>query len=292
MQKPKDIAKSVKRLAKSNFSLFDSTLTTRLTGLRVFDVGQGDCFGLLNQNGEVFCYVDYGGLGNHPDQGSRLKNPAGSRMPVAYGSGYTAIILTHWDKDHYYSAKKYNDEAKKGLWLVPRQLASPQAVRFAAGLPNALRWPESWGQKVKTFRVNSNDHIEIRKCEKFVGSAKTEDRNATGLVVTLSKFKNRTLQFYSLLPGDRHFDGIPALPSAEIRVLIAYHHGSDTDWKPATKREITNLLGTPRDLVYSYGSSNTFGHPVTINYKTEWHPPTVRTPRLRTRKKKFEDFTW
>ncbi len=292
MQKLEDIGKSVKRLAKSKVKLFDPALTTRLAGLRVFDVGQGDCFGLLDQRGEVFCYVDYGGLGDHPDQGSRAKTVAATRMPVGYGASYTAVILTHWDKDHYYSAKRYNTDAQNGLWLVPRQLASPQAVRFAAKLKNALRWPESLGKKSKTFWLNSEDCIEIRKCEKFVGSAATEDRNVTGLVITLSKFKNRKLLFYSLLPGDRHFDGIPGLPAAPIRVLIAYHHGSDTDWKATTKHEITSALGTPRHLVYSYGSSNTFGHPVTANYKTEWHPPTLKTPHLRRKKAKHEDFKW
>jgi hypothetical protein len=77
-------------------------------------------------------------------------------MPVVYGTGHTAIVLTHWDKDHYYSAKKYNDEAKKGLWLVPRQLASPQAVKFAAGLSNALRWPEAQGSSIFVFCSDEN----------------------------------------------------------------------------------------------------------------------------------------
>jgi hypothetical protein len=146
-----DISKSVTRDASSTVALFTPSLTTALSGIRVFDVGQGDCIGLLDQNGVVFCYVDYGGLGDHPDHGSPLLNPAASRMPTTYGSGYTAMVLTHWDKDHYYSAKKYNTDARNGLWLVPRQLASPQAVRFAAGLPNALSWPESWGTAQSHF---------------------------------------------------------------------------------------------------------------------------------------------
>jgi hypothetical protein len=287
-----DIGTSVTGTASGKLTLSDPAKTTALAGMRVFDIGQGDCIGLLDQNNEVFCYVDYGGLGDHPDRGSTATNPASTRMPVQYGAALTTIVLTHWDKDHYYSAKKYNTDAQKCQWLVPRQMASPQAVRFAAKLTNALCWPESRKKNAVKFAVGADHSIEIRKCSAFVAGALTEDRNSTGLAVTLLCHEDGRLKTYMLLPGDCHFDGIPSLPGGAIRALLAYHHGSRTHWSTATKTVIAGSLQTPRDLAYSFGKSNTYRHPRRDNYKTEWHPATVETPDLRAKGQRWHDFLW
>jgi hypothetical protein len=99
--KTKDIAKAVDETAGADqLELFDRESVTALSGVRVFDVGQGRCIGLLDQHEAVFCYVDYGGLADHPD----MNNPHNTRkrLPVRYGEGRVSIVLTHWDKDHYW----------------------------------------------------------------------------------------------------------------------------------------------------------------------------------------------
>jgi hypothetical protein len=287
-----DIGGAVTTVAGNKLSLSDPSKTTGLAGMRVFDIGQGDCIGLLDQNHKVFCYVDYGGLGDHPDRGSKAMNPAAIRMPVQYGSGLTTIILTLWDKDHYFSAKKYNTDAQKCQWLAPRQMASPQAVRFAAKLTNALCWPESRKKSAVKFSVGPNHYIEIRKCQSFVAKAITEDRNSTGLAITLLHYMNGALKNYMLLPGDCYFDGIPTLPTAPIRALLAYHHGSRTHWSAATKNVITRSLQSPRDLAYSFGKNNTYHHPRRYNYKPDWHRPRMETPDLRASGQQSYDFLW
>jgi hypothetical protein len=98
--------------------LFNPRNTTAITGIRVFDVGQGDCIGLLDQNGHVFCYVDYGGLLDHPDALNPTNTPL--RQPTQYAGGTVSIVLTHWDKDHYYSAYRKNTAAQSCEWLAPR----------------------------------------------------------------------------------------------------------------------------------------------------------------------------
>jgi hypothetical protein len=288
-----DVGNAVTAVAGSKLSLSDPSKTTALAGIRVFDIGQGDCIGLLDQRGEVFCYVDYGGLGDHPDLGSKATNPTSARMSVHYGTGLTTIILTHWDKDHYYSAKKYNTDAQKCQWLVPRQMASPQAVRFAAKLTNALCWPEARKKTAVQFSVGTDHYIEIQKCELFVANATKEDRNTTGLAITLLRYQDGQLKTYMLLPGDCHFDGIPTLPKGvPIRTLIAYHHGSHTDWNAHTKPTIAKTLVSPRSMAYSYGENNTYGHPQHSNYQTEWDPFATRTPHLRKASRPYEDFLW
>lgn len=100
MSKVDDVSKSVTAVT-SSLTLVNSTLTTDVNGIRVFDVGQGDCIGLLDQSNEIFCYVDYGGLNDHPD----ATNPTntGKRLPETVNGRLVPIVLTHWDKDHYMS---------------------------------------------------------------------------------------------------------------------------------------------------------------------------------------------
>jgi beta-lactamase superfamily II metal-dependent hydrolase len=292
-----DIGKVLTAVAGNQLRLSDPAFTTSLQGIRVFDVGQGDCIGLLDQHKRVFCYIDFGGLGDHPDRLSTAPNPSATRLSVNYLSQLTTIVLTHWDKDHYYSAKRYNTNAQQCQWLAPRQLASPQAVKFAANLTKAYCWPAHLGQSTRKFPVGADHDIEIRKCQPFNANATQENRNHTGLAVTLWKKDRGQLKTYMLLPGDCHFDGIPHLPpGVPIHTLIAYHHGSRTDFTPATSQEVNNPRTHPGVLAYSYGQNNTYRHPRKANYQPTWDPPTLETPNLRAARisppPSSQDFIW
>jgi hypothetical protein len=111
-----------------------------ISGVRLFDVGQGDCHGLTDENNDVFCYIDFGGRQDHPDPSNA--NRSTGRLPVRYGERWAAIVLTHWDNDHFWTAVKRNVDAKNASWLVPRQHVSAQASRFAASLVNVRAFPE------------------------------------------------------------------------------------------------------------------------------------------------------
>lgn len=275
---PEDIGLTRPEAASTtDFVVLNPLLTSELRGIRVFDVGQGDCIGLLDQHDKVFCYVDYGGLANHPDAG----NPGNTamRLPVRVGTEFVSIILTHWDKDHYYSAYKKNRAAESCEWIVPRQWASPLAVSMAARLTRAMCWPEFVGAAPARYAVGPDHSIEIRKCQPFDPKDSNQDRNSSGLAVTLRLSVNGKLSTYMLLPGDCHYDGIPARPRAPIRALLAYHHGSKTDWTKHTALAIA-APGPKHALVYSYGHPK--WTPVTANYSPDWDPPTVtHTPSLR-----------
>ncbi|MBS1994775.1 MAG: hypothetical protein JSS86_00635 [Cyanobacteria bacterium SZAS LIN-2] len=272
-----DARQSIAEAPSANsVTLVDPNHTTALTGIRVFDVGQGDCFGLLDQQSRVFCYVDYGGLANHPEDGS--PGWSAQNLAVSYASGFASIILTHWDKDHYYSAVRKNPQADQCTWLVPRQWISPQALLFAGRLNRARCWPESLGKSSAKFPVGAQHEIEIRKCQPFDPKALKEDRNGSGLVVTLNRKSGSVVLEYMLLPGDCHFDGIPPLPAGTIRALIAYHHGSQTHWKAKTGPVVANASAN-HTLVYSYGQRN--WKPATARYQPIWDPGAVHTTSLR-----------
>jgi len=272
----------------SQLELFDSDKVSSTSGVRVFDVGQGDCIGLLDQDRQVFCYVDYGGLMDHPD----AANPAATRerMPVENDGELVPIVLTHWDKDHYWSANKKNPQAQQCEWLVPRQMVSPQALLFARGLKDAKCWPETRGSRPARFGVGESWDVEIRKCAAFSKKKVNEDRNKTGLAVTFLRWYEDSVETFMLLPGDCPFHLIPGLPEAQLCGLVAYHHGARKGWTSATRRAIGNLH-EQREMVYSYGE-NEYGHPDRRNYRPDWDSTATTTCAARDAQRKSVDIHW
>ena len=262
---------------------------TAITGIRVYDVGQGDCIGLLDQNGEVCLYVDYGGYLDHPDS----TRPAGAapRMPTQTKRGRIGILVTHWDQDHVYSAHRYNTDAQDGPWLVPRQWVSPFAARLAAKVKRAQCWPEHKGQAAHRFVVGGRHVIEVCKCRPFDRLKPKEDRNLSGLAVTILEVRGDRVLRQIVLPGDCPFDLIPTLPRVPIRHLVAYHHGAETHWTAKTAA-VLGLWKGPQSMSYSYSPLNTYGHPAWRKYRPVWHRNSVRTPNVRRAGQEFADFLW
>lgn len=269
---PEDIGEAVAEATSvEHVELFDPRAVTSITGVRVFDVGQGDCIGLLDQDRQVFCYFDYGGLADHPERRSpgHMQAHAATRSD---GRDLT-IVLSHWDKDHYWSAQKKNPSAQAGYWLVPRQNVSPQAAMFAAGLSKARCWPERLGDGPVAFKVGARFEIEIRKCHGFDRDAVNEDRNLTGLAIAVVRKDQDGAKPTSmiLLPGDCPFDLIPHRPRSPLRGIVAYHHGSGVHWNLRTMMAIARKHVAFR-MVYSFGAAygnttNAYGHPDRGNYE-------------------------
>ncbi|HTV87149.1 MAG TPA: hypothetical protein VME63_17250 [Dyella sp.] len=294
---PSDVATIIPTTANTaTLKLIDASVTG-INGVRVFDVGQGDCVGLRDQNDDVFCYVDYGGNEYHPDNGTPSRTA--TRLPVKPGASYLPIILTHWDKDHYWSANKKNPSAQQCEWLVPRQWVSPQAARFAAKLPNAKCWPESIGDQAKSFAVGADFAIDIRKCAAFPAHTNREDRNHSGLAIVLIRHPSSDAT-HMLLPGDCAFDRIPNLPAnLSLCAITAYHHGASTDWRTATETTLTNAVASTH-MVYSYGThppgtTNHYGHPNRANYqipKHNWDTQATTTDEVRSAGNQSTDVNW
>lgn len=287
-----DVSGEVKKRATlSSLKIHDTNLVTSLNGVRVVDVGQGDCIGLLNQDDKVFCYVDFGGLNDHPEKGHRGPDPSKNRMPEKIENQYVSIILTHWDKDHFWSAYKKNSEAKNCQWIVPKQRVSPQALKFAARLNDAKRWPESIGNKTHSFPVGKDHRVIIRKCKTFDANDYNPDRNITGLAVTLIRSKDSIDEAVIILPGDCPFDEIPNLVSSlPIKAMVAYHHGSNANWNINTTNSIMKKA-TCALLAYSYGN-NHYGHPDEKNYSPDWNAYAEKTADIRASGKFFIDMKW
>jgi len=267
--------------------LFDKIQVSSISGIRVFYVGQGDAIGLLNEKHEVVLYVDYGGLVDHPDKDNGYTNTS-STLPPWHDQDHIPVVLTHWDKDHYFSAKHVK-EMLDSQWIVPDQSIGVQATKFSATLNNAYTWPEASPPLVLSFFTINGDEIRIEKIKERPVKSKSEDRNLTGLSITIIKVGVSTPYKFIQLPGDAPFHKIPefyALQNDSDYFFIggtAYHHGSKRHWVKKTSK----ILGQPNidaKVIYSYGPSNTYGHPSRTNYQTlNWDAQTEETPSYKNK---------
>lgn len=235
----------------------------RISGVRVYDVGQGDAIAVLDQRRRPFLLIDYGGREGRPFS---RRSEVDEHLPVPEDG---LLMLTHWDEDHWCSADIGSD-VRRLQWLVPRQITSPRAVRFSAQLDRIHCIPAKVEQIPQCFRARNGDEIWWEKIGPMApAGARDEDCNRSGVAFAIVS-RNRRQAI--LLPGDapfdriRHYWELRARPLA-LRGVVAFHHGAGTHWREAT-REL--LFGWPRrgrlDLIYSCAKPNTYEHPDPRNY--------------------------
>ncbi|QSX74002.1 hypothetical protein HIV01_012320 [Lysobacter arenosi] len=239
---------------------------TRVTGVRVYDVGQGDAVALLDQDEAPFLQIDYGGRQGNPFA-VRGAQRIDKTMPVRPGS---LLVLTHWDEDHWFSARR-GGAARQATWLVPRQLTSPRAVMFSADLDEIYCVPEKWVGNAKCFVASNGDAFWWEK----IGSAPRppashEDCNLTGLACSIVRAEDKSV---ILLPGDAPLHAVghykQYLGGAHLlRGLVAFHHGSKSDWNRTTRHLLRGFAArSPTfDIAFSCANPNPYNHPHIRNY--------------------------
>lgn len=240
-----------------------------ILGVRVFDVGQGDSIAVLalidGQQRNVL-QLDYGGR-----QGSPFSSASDidARMPVAPGQ---LLMLTHWDEDHWCTAKKGN-LARNAMWLVPRQVTSPRAALFSTTLGNIRCIPERWVGQQQRFDAPNGDYILWEKIGSFAGTfAKDEDCNATGVALALVRRRSDG-EDAILLPGDAPFGKVGmfaqlAASGVRLRGVVAFHHGAGAHWTDATEQLLKDWVKCGRhDGIFSCSDPNSYDHPDEATYK-------------------------
>jgi len=241
-----------------------------LGGILVADVGQGDAIGLLDQGERIVAWIDYGGKQSSPFLGlsgqPRIDKidahlPAGPALPV---------FLSHWDEDHWYSARPGAAACETSAWLVPRQWPSPAAVRRSREIKTIRCFPESLASPILCFVARNGDELWCEKLKPFRSNVASEDCNRSGLAFSVVRKKGGKVIF---LPGDAPFH-LPKhyrLHRAEgykMRGLVAFHHGAGAHWTKGTraflKRWASDAVGPV--VAFSYGDPNGYGHPLKANY--------------------------
>ena len=252
----------------SNFLPLDKV--SRLVGLRVYNCGQGDSIGVLGhikENGseQVFLSMDYGGKAHHPFK--RNYDMSEHEWPTVENSGF---LFTHWDQDHYWTSLK-TIHCLDRPHLFPRQKVPPSAALFSATLKEARCWPENFIAQPHKIKVGEDDEIWIEKiAPKPNVSGNNENRNHTGLAMSLVKNVGKRNQELIIAPGDAALHKIPHLRTlrnqSKLVGLVAYHHGAHTDWSTQIESMLKSgaTVDDPLVVFSSAGSSLCYGHPTTI----------------------------
>lgn len=263
-----------------------------IAGARVYDVGQGDAIAVIDEAGQTLLQLDYGG---------RQGNPFGGKSPVAVDGMLPVpkdalVMVTHWDEDHWSTAPR-GEAAKASEWLVPRQVTSPRATRFAADLENVHCIPEDMVGNIFKFQAMNGDAVLWQKIAQSSPSPLVhENCNKTGVAIAVLRRSGDRDQVI-LLPGDAPFDQIPLFvdlyrAGTTLTGLVAFHHGSKYHWTTETRSMLRNwpiTPGGPCEVVFSYGAGNSYGHPHPHLYRLIANWKAVETPTLRAANAPYHD---
>jgi len=244
---PSDLVSKISKLASLDH-LPDATEQEIRRALRldheafaaaVYDVGQGNCNAVVDDEYVPLLYFDFGGgvTRNAPTFPAGLRKFCFRHRPT--------IVLSHWDWDHWSSAAR-DVAAQACRWIVPRQMlgrlggvhASMAANIVAAG--KLLVWPTGNSSI-------SNGHLEIRKC---MG----KPRNHDGLALVISDPQSTGQPI--LLTGDAEYGSIPGALGKDYGALVASHHGG-----PMRSAAVpSSTTAASNRVVYSFGAGNSYHH--------------------------------
>lgn len=217
----------------------------RCSGVAVYDVGQGACQAVLQDGNTAHpaLYVDFGGgvLGNKKTFPSEFTHACFSAAP--------AIVLSHWDWDHWSFAPRVFD-ALGANWFVPPIPDKPVQKTFAAKLKKNGRlhiWDVAPGT---TLQMGD---VELGRCY-------GRTTNDSGIAVLVTMRDNSGLK-KCLLPGDVDYRYLPgAFVAQQTWALVISHHGGKLK---------SSAMPTPAHdsvTVCSAGSGNTYKHPFVATF--------------------------
>lgn len=241
--------------------------------LAAYDVGQGNCNAVVDEYEHPRNFFD---LGWAPNFHAKTR-PAVRPGFIVHDLPFTPpVILSHWDMDHWSYAiassrynqsnlttkHEWNPDAIRRFWIAraPQILAHEigplhQAFLRALvqtsilpGLSAFLLWPE----KKKRISFGAG---WVEACSPRQGSR--GDRNNTGLVMFV---RPNSAAGAIVLTGDADFGSISSLRNKRKPALagvVAPHHGARISIPDVPKPKI----GSPRWMVVSVGSGNSYGHP-------------------------------
>lgn len=262
--------------------------------VRVHNVGQGNAISVVarkNNKERVLLFNDFGGMGRahpcYPDYDvTELKTLLPVRLPEQ--TAYPTVVMSHWDKDHYYSATKLEKVQQKCRWLGPRQAVGGQCVRFVnsltttgdkTGTLNVDLWAndKKGTANGRQFKVGDLDvYVYIERC-----TDETKDRNLDGLMIAIID-ETAKCGNWILLPGDAPYQKCQTLkdkkfPQGDLKGLVAYHHGAESHWTNKTP-DCLPADCSQTTLVFSYGAGNSYGHPRKGKYPiTRWQGSILET---------------
>jgi hypothetical protein len=234
--------------------------------INVLDVGQGNANALWLQGGGASLYFDFGGgvLGN--------AKTFPKQFATACFSNQAPVLLSHWDWDHWSSGARF-PQALDSEWIAPRQELGPVHRAFAWLLHSKAHlhlWP-------KSLPSLSTPHLVVEHC---TGT----DRNNSGLSMAVQRELPGGGTEMVLLPSDADYASIPLCSGMSFGAVVASHHGG-----LVSASHIAKPIGSNRQMVYSVGHGNSYGHPklhALLDYLTAgWSPNHTYSTAQHTRRR-------
>ncbi len=200
-----------------------------------YRVGQGNMNAICDGSTFPLVYFDLGG-------GALWNARTYPRDLQICHTHHQPVILSHWDTDHWITARK-DPRSLRHTWIAPRQLLGPTHKKLARGIQTEGRlliWPAGVPSVALRFG-------EVAHC---TGTS----RNDSGLAVRVDLASGG----HVLLPGDADYACIPPSLTQGLQGLVAAHHGARVAGAPPS----ASVGTTPCAYVaISYGSGNHYGHP-------------------------------
>lgn len=211
--------------------------------LNVYNVGQGSLTAITNEENVPLLYFDLGG-GFAWNKSTYL-----NRLNLCFSYTRT-VIISHWDRDHLETARRYFATNPTFLnnvtWIVPEQKISPMYFKLAARMSrsgNLLIWPKTLKGRISSW------FGDLIKCN-------GPDKNHSGLAMIVDS-PNNSIQKV-LNPADAAYKYIPSIKKIKFDGLIATHHGANF---VDNNLPVPNSIIENGNIIYSFGTSNTYGHP-------------------------------
>lgn len=207
--------------------------------LAMYDIGQGSANALLDTGRLPRLYFDLGcGV---------YRNAHTAPTPLRYcWSQQPAIVLSHWDADHWAGANK-DQAALRHTWLAPRQSIGPVHAGFANRILQSggriMIWGPGSGQSVALHAGQRS--VELSRC---LGSG----RNGSGIAMYVDD--SHTDRSW-LLTGDAGYHEISMALRLNLAAVVVPHHGAMMH--PHSQPPLPNA--GYRRLLYSFGPDNKHG---------------------------------
>lgn len=206
----------------------------------IYNVGQGLCSAICDENNHPFIYFDFGrGYGR-----DRCTYPGGMNYDSTHNP---PIILSHWDTDHYILINECQ-EALNCKWITCSNVKGPYALKLFTEL----------SARGKLVVISSK--ISLTWGDIIVGNGTRNHKHNDGLSLLL---KLKSKEIYNnkkykkcLLTGDNKYSVLPTDALNNLDVLLASHHGGTYD-------NVCDASHIPKGtsngiIIYSYGKHEKF----------------------------------
>lgn len=220
-----------------------------------YNVGQGLATSLRVEDSIPFLYFDYG------TDKKQTKVPACLTLDVDVEE--TVIFLSHAHEDHWCGCR-LNTDALRCTWVVPDQ----QSHAIYSKLISLIRG--------SVYRYKND--IDLG-CVYIGHSASTlrparqpkwEHEDGFAMYINAGAYDESAhlIDYRITVSGDQDYDYQDAAKYADTDTLVACHHGGEYCWS----KRFTGVTPHNADsvVVYSYGISNTYGHPSKTADYSKW----------------------